>query len=219
VSPGARLLLAAFAPLAQLVNARLSAALADDSANSVDMGRHRTQEQSEFEVRWGRIQRYWLNILFEAVFLNAWLGLVLLPFVRRSCTEWSRIVSVGLGFPLLFVPYFLGYCPWTFTSTGPSGGALYPWMIVPFYGCSWGMTSFDAWLLKSSGFPLEPLSQPPGPMMSVSGMGGITPTFAIVFGALLGGGVGFFHRALPALRAKINSLRQRMGEGGDKERH
>jgi len=209
VSPKERQLLEGNASVDQLVTARIAADVEEDSAQSPQMAGYRLQTLNDFEVRWGRIRRYWLNIVFEAVFLNAWLGLIVLAVARPSDSTWRKAISAGAAFPLLFLPYFLGYCPWSFTSAGPTGGALYPWMLVPFYGCSWGMTSLDDWILRSSGFPLEPLSQPPGPMMSYSGMGGIAPTFAVVVGVLLGGGVGMLARCGPQLRAWIGSLRRR----------
>jgi hypothetical protein len=210
LSAAERELLTSNANIDQLVDARIAAVGAEDSKSSVDRAKYRSQELDGFEIRWTRIKRYWLNILFEAVFLNAWLVLVVLPLLRPSIAAWSKSIFVGFAFPFLFLPYFLGYCSWTFTSAGPCGGALYPWMIIWFRGWSWGTTSLDGLLLRGSGFPLEPLSQMTGPMMSVSGMGGMAPTFAIVVGVLLGSGVGFLYRALPGWRAKISSLRQRL---------
>src|SRR6185436_18087661 len=110
LSSDERRLLGSDAPVDQLVSARLAALAALDS--DADQGRYRAQELNEFEVRWGRIRRFWLNILFEGLFLNGWLVLVGLPFFRRSSPWWNKAISAGVAFPFLMVPYFLGYCPW-----------------------------------------------------------------------------------------------------------
>jgi len=202
LSANERVLLTAQASVDRLVMARIARAASEDTSQSLDAADDRRKELEEFEIRWKRIKRYWLNILFEASFLNALLFLIAFPFVRQSSPMWWKAISAGLAFPLLFMPFFLGYCPWTFSSAGPVGGALYPWIIVLFSGCSWGMTPLDGLLIKGSGLPLEPLSQSPGPMWSVSGMGGMAPTFTLVIGILVGMGVGFFSQVLCLARVK-----------------
>jgi len=200
-------LLTSDAGVERLVTARLAAERAETVIGASDVNGPR-DESAEFELRWKRIRRYWLNILFEAGFLNGWLFLVAFPFLRRSSPDWSRAISAGLAFPMLFVPYFLGYCPWTFTSAGPSGGAVYPWMIWGFRWCSWGTTAFDGWLLKGSGFPLEPLTQPSGSLWTHSGRGGVAPTFAIVIGLLVGMGVSKLPQAIAAVRKTFVSQKR-----------
>jgi hypothetical protein len=218
LSAAERDLLTSNANIDQLVKVRIAAVDAEDSRSSADGAKYRSPELDAFEIRWTRINRYWLNILFEAVFLNGWLLLLASPFIRRSSPSWSKAIAAGLAFPMLFVPYFLGYCPWTFTSAGPTGGALYPWMISLVRGGSWGMTSVDSLLIKGSGFPLEPLSQVPGSMMSVSGMGGVAPTFAVVIGVLVGMGARFLPSMLPAIRSSLCFRVSRAGEENPRDR-
>ena len=96
--------------------------------------------------------------------------------------EFQRVV--GLLPSLLFLPYFLGYVPFTFTSAFPAGGVFYPYILVWFRGLPW--TSLDAWLLRSAPQLFEPLTQHPGPMLAVTGMGGVGPVATCGLGVVIG---------------------------------
>lgn len=81
-------------------------------------------EAEDFRERWARAQRVWLNYLFESLFLTAWVLFAAWPWFRRATPRrWA--VHWALWPLLLFMPYFLGYAPFTFTF-GPSGGFVYP---------------------------------------------------------------------------------------------
>ena len=140
-------------------------------------------EERSFIARWERAQRYWLNILFETVFFAALILFVLWPWMRGSRTRRCYI-HLALVPLLLILPYYFGYCGWTFTSVGPNGGILYPWIIVWFRGCCF-WTPMDEWLLNASPKILAPISQNPGPMISVSG--GQPPGIiaALLFGCII----------------------------------
>jgi hypothetical protein len=85
---------------------------------------------------------------------------------------------------LLFLPYYLGYATWTFTSAGPSGGVLYPWVILCFGGLRlW--TPLDSWILEATPKVLEPLSQRLGSMLVVSGGCEFGPVAALVSGSVV----------------------------------
>src|SRR5438876_364621 len=95
-------------------------------------------------------------------------------------SDWS-----GWLLPILFfLPYWLGYAQLTFTSAGPSSGVLYPWLLVWFRGLPW--TSLDTTIVRSLPQILEPLSQTPGPMLSLTFFGGVGPVAATVMGVILG---------------------------------
>ena len=82
----------------------------------------------EFEERWKYVRRYWVNVLFESFFFGGFIVFAAWPWLRGgSRASWS--VHTGLLPLLLFLPCFLGYASFTFTSAGPSGGILYPWVI------------------------------------------------------------------------------------------
>ena len=125
--------------------------------------------ERDFEARWRCVNRYWANIFFEFVYLTGLIVFVAWPWLRRkSARSWA--IHLGLAPLLLFLPYFLGYAEFTFTSAGPSGGVLYPWLILWFYPFNtW--TSLDTVLCQITPRVLGPLSQPLGPMLSLSGGG------------------------------------------------
>jgi hypothetical protein len=124
-------------------------------------------DEQAFAMRWGRIRRFWLNVVFECVLFS---GLSLFAFWPWLRHQGPRAWGIHLGLTPLFLllPYYFGYCGWTFTSAGPSGGVLYPWTIIWFRDWLF-WTPVDEWLLVSSPKVLEPLSQTLGPMLSISG--------------------------------------------------
>ena len=123
-------------------------------------------EEKGFEERWARAGRYWVNVLFEFVFLGAVLIFLLWPWLRRKgAIRW--ILHVGFTPLLLFLPMYLGYAEWSGTCVGPSGGVLYPWVTTLLPDCPWTMS--EAEVVAAIPKVLEPISQLPGPMISFTG--------------------------------------------------
>ena len=85
-------------------------------------------------------------------------------------------MHLGLVPILLLLPWYLGYVPWVFTSAFPSGGILYPWLVIHFRGFPW--TEVDSFILRHSPKILEPLSQSSGPPLALSGRGAFGPVAA-----------------------------------------
>jgi hypothetical protein len=141
--------------------------------------------EEAFSARWDRVGRYWLNLLFESAYFACLSVFAFWPWLRRKGV-WSWCIHVGLLPMLLFAPWYLGYAGWTFTSAGPSGGVLYPWVIVWFRRLSF-WTPVDSWILENVPRLLEPISQPLGPMLSISGGRGLGPVGALVLGLVLSG--------------------------------
>ncbi len=141
-------------------------------------------EEDAFAERWVRIRHYWMNLVFEGTFFGGLTLFALWPWLRRG-GSWSWGFHLGFLPVLLMLPYYCGYAPWTFTSAGPTGGVLYPWVIVWLRGIPiW--TLADEWALEHLPRFLEPLSQPPGPMLAVSGGHGLGPVTALAVGAGVG---------------------------------
>jgi len=133
-----------------------------------------------------RTRWYWATLLFEWLYLS---GLVLFaawPWVRgQGWRGWA--IRAGL-LPLLFMlPVYLGYAATSFTSAGPSGGVLYPWLLrlVQGYRCN----DLDRLILSHMPPVLEPLSPSIGPALVLSGRGMPGPTTALLLGALAAAGV------------------------------
>jgi hypothetical protein len=137
-----------------------------------------------------------VNIVFECAFFAALTLFALWPALRKS-GSWRWGLHVGAIPLLLMLPYYCGYASWTFTSAGPSGGMLYPWVIV------WSRdfpiwTATDQWVLGHFPKILEPISQPLGPMLSISGGHMLGPMTAVLIGAgmalCISGSIGFAGR-------------------------
>jgi len=190
-----RELLSSGADVAALVQARIDAHLSsDDEESRLDAARFES-DLDAFKEKWRRIQRYSLNIALELLYLHAWLLMLWTPvFHGKSRIACSMALTFAL--PLLLMPYYLGYVPWTFTSAGPGGGALYPMLIIFFGKPSWGWTVLDRGLVEVLGQPLEPLNQLPGPMWSVSGMGAPAPSFTLAVGLVLGAAFFILHKTI-----------------------
>jgi hypothetical protein len=106
------------------------------------------------------------------------------PWLRGAGpARWA--VHLGLVPLLFFLPYWLGYAQLTFTSAGPSGGILYPELLSHFRGLPW--TGLDTAVLRVLPQVLEPLSQTPGPMLSLTNFGGVGPVAGTVLSLLVGG--------------------------------
>jgi hypothetical protein len=140
-------------------------------------------EEAAFAERWERVRRYEWNVWGEFVYLSALVVFAAWPWLRSGGPlRWA--VHLGLVPALLFLPYWLGYAAFTFTSAGPSGGVLYPWLIVWFRRLPW--TALDTALVSRLPPVLEPYAQTPGPMLSLSGTGGVGPVAALGLGLLIG---------------------------------
>ena len=144
------------------------------------------QEVADFHARLGRGKRAWATFTFEGLYLAAWLMFVAGVRPLRVAWYWRLAFAPFL----LFLPYFLGYAPMTFTF-GPSGGFVYsmylvlaslPMMIVP---CS-ALDSFVGGLFPNI---LSDLSQLPGSPAAATVMGCVGPVSSLAFGLLLLAGV------------------------------
>jgi hypothetical protein len=133
----------------------------------------------EFTERWGRAARYHWNGWFEFLFFGCLILFAAWPWLRRS-GPFGWAIHLGL-LPMLFcLPYWLGYAQLTFTSLGPSGGILYPWLLGGLRDLPW--TSLDRAIVQDLPQPLEPLSQTPGPMLSLTIFRGPAPVGMAVLG-------------------------------------
>ncbi len=147
--------------------------------------RYALSEDQAFDERWARAGRFWLNIVCESAYFAGLILFVLWPWMRGERRAWLWSLHLGLLPLLLMLPYYSGYASWTFTSAGPGGGVLYPWVI------SWFrrfpvFTGADQWVLARIPKVLEPLSQPLGPWLVISGGGSLGPVMAVVLGAGIG---------------------------------
>jgi hypothetical protein len=133
--------------------------------------------ESDFADRWVRSKRYPLNVALEWAFLTGLILFATWPWLRGAgYVRWA--VHVGLAPILFFLPHWTGYAQLTFTSAGPTGGVLYPWLIVQFRGLPW--TPLDTTIVRGLPQVLQPLSQTTGPMLSLSGGRGVGPVAATV---------------------------------------
>lgn len=141
-----------------------------------------------FNERWSRHQRYWQTQLFEFCYLSAVLLVVAWPWLRAG-RAWRWALHLGVAPILLFLPYFLGYATFTFTSRGPSGGVFYPWLISPFRWLHGVGGDWDWKALASLPKWLEPLSQVVGPSMVLTGMGYVGPITTIAASGGIAGAI------------------------------
>jgi hypothetical protein len=170
--------------------------------NSETLYQQEISDEIDFGKRWKTVRRFWINVLFEVVFFTGLILFAIWPWLfERARWKWS----FHLGFLplLLFLPYYAGYAAWTFTSAGPSGGALYPWVIVWFRKISF-WTPIDQWMLENFPKFLEPLSQSNGPMLSISG----GRPLGIVSATLIGAAIAFL--ASPLVERFVGRLKQKV---------
>lgn len=141
------------------------------------------QNEQVFLMRWQRAKWYWANAAFEWVLFTSLAYFIAWPVWRgRSPIRWA---AHAVLLPTLFLlPANLGYCATTFTTIGPSGGIVYPFLLWPLRGSDGN--AFDGWVTERLPQILEPLSVSTGTWTAISGLGRPGPTFAIVAGFLWG---------------------------------
>src|SRR5439155_6303289 len=160
------------------------------------------------EVRWARSKWYWANVTFEWLFFSGLVLFAVWPLLYgKSWWRWA----VHLGFlPMLFMlPVYLGYATYSFTSAGPSGGVLYPWLLSGFFGgrCN----ELDRQILAHLPRILEPLSAPIGMALSLSGMGMPGPTTMVIACLLIALLVFSVHKLRDRLQQNAAIARKRIG--------
>jgi hypothetical protein len=144
-------------------------------------------EEDAFSERWERTQHYHRNLAFEFLFLTGVILFAAWPWLRGS-GRWAWAVHLGLIPVLFFLPLWLGYAQYTFTSRGPSGGVLYPWLVLNAPRLPW--TGLDTVLVRNLPPLLEPISQTPGPMLSLTRFGfPVGPVAAVLLGAAVAGSI------------------------------
>lgn len=154
-------------------------------------------EEAAFDEHWQRIGRYSWSVLLEFCFFAVLILFAAWPWLTGAGSErWA--VHLGLVPVLFFLPYWLGYAPLTFTSLGPQSGVLYPHLLLGFRGLPW--TSLDTTLVGYMPQVFEPLSQMPGPVLSLTSFGGGGPVAIVVLSGLLGVAVFLGHSFLATRR-------------------
>jgi len=129
--------------------------------------------------------------------------------MRRDRGWRSWAIHLGL-LPMLFLlPVYLGYATFSFTSAGPSGGVLYPWLLSGFFGgrCN----EWDRQILSHLPKILEPLSAPIGMPLSLSGMGMPGPTTMVIAGLVIALLVFSVHKLRDRLQQTAATARKRIG--------
>jgi len=138
----------------------------------------------DIEQRVQKAKAYWATFLFEFIYLSYLIWFPFWPWFKRKplwqCAQ--RLVWL----PVLFMlPAYLGYAIFSFTSVGPSGGILYPWLLI-FLPRPWISLTLDQIILQRVPQLLEPLSQGTGLPLAITGFGMWGPTTIILFGLCLG---------------------------------
>lgn len=150
---------------------------------------------------WQRLEdakSYWTTQVFECCYFT-WLTAMAVWGIFWTRNRVIRAMLLAVIPILFFLPLYLGYSVMTFSSHGPAGGILYPYLGSPF---AMDMNAWDRALVKALPAVLEPLSSPTGSPLSLSwrGFPSITRVAAvgILFGALYCFGPGCW-RALRKL--------------------
>jgi hypothetical protein len=144
------------------------------------------REIASFKIQWERAKIYWVSVVFESVFLCFWW---IFTFHKGAFGKLNEKFSIRLAFfPLiLFIPHYLGYAPYLFSS-GPSGGILYPLFAIMLVALPFGWVPFnliDIWILELLPQPLMYISQGPASPLALSFHSGVSPTVLIIYAILI----------------------------------
>ena len=136
----------------------------------------------DFDYRLRQVKWFWATVLFEFCCLAGLVWFLAWPIIRRM--HWKHLViRMGLAPVWLFLPYFLGYAQYTFTSLFPRGGFLYPFVIAWFPIGS--MNSWDRAIVEHLPQIFAPLSPGMGSPMVIADMGGPGPTSILLVGVVM----------------------------------
>jgi hypothetical protein len=142
-----------------------------------------TERDFHLGVAWQRMGLFPLVQLAEWAYLSALIVFAAWPWLRNR-GRWTWTIHVALLPPLLLLPYYLGYCEWNYTSAGPGGGVVYPFLLDAFRWLP--RTAVDTVMIRHVPQVLAPLTGPLGPMMPVSGGRSVGPLAAVCLGLGLG---------------------------------
>ncbi len=137
----------------------------------------------ELGIALQRMHQFPLVQLAEWGYLSALVLFAAWPWLRNR-GRWSGAVHAALLPPLLLLPYWLGYCTWTYCSAGPGGGVVYPSILEACKPLPW--TEMDGKMIRNIPPLLAPLAGPLGPMLSTSGHRSAGPTAVAGLGLGLG---------------------------------
>lgn len=144
---------------------------------------YRDFERYILEKRLQQAKWYWANILFEFVLLSGLVWFAVWPIIKRkSSFHWA--LHLGLVPVLFMLPLYLGYATYTRTSAGPSGGVLYPWILIFLPGGS--LSNVEQIVLERLPQILEPLSQGIGSPIALTGFGIPRPTAVVICSVVVG---------------------------------
>jgi hypothetical protein len=169
-------------------------------------------QRTDFKLRLRESKWYWASILFEFLWLAGLVWFIAWPIIKKH-RFWNIIICIGLLPMGLFLPYFMGYAAYTFTSCFPRGGILYPFIIVYFNNRS--MNQWDIAILEHTPQILEPLSQIGLPLTLYDiETGGVGPTMVLLAGlllALITAGVGKAVQRIKKIRMERHQNQQIRG--------
>jgi hypothetical protein len=180
----------------------------DQDGNKKDWKTYLEERQEAFDYRYARTNRYWLNILFESAFLAALILFGLWPWLLSKSSSWWGVHVGALPF-LFFLPYYLGYAPFCFTSAGPVGGVLYPHLLFAFRNSPIPWNDLDRWTFRQIPHPLSILTQDTGPMLSLSGGGGSGPIGTLFIGGMVGISIALLPFAIRLARELLKETQRR----------
>lgn len=114
-------------------------------------------------VRVDKSRWYWANFVFEFTFLTGLVIWFLWPGIKQLKFRLWLIRVLFLPF-LFFLPWYLGYVPWSVTTYGPRGGVFYPWlMLLSRVIRPWKfLSSFEYWIVEHTPALLEILTHDTG---------------------------------------------------------
>lgn len=145
--------------------------------------------------QWVRGQRYWMAILFEALFLPFWW---LFSFHGGIFGKYNQLATTRMAWSplILLTPYYLGYTPFLFFVSIKSA-IVYPWLAkfgITVFGWT-GLNSIDTMILHFLPKPLMLIYQGPLLPTKFDFHAQVSPTLLVGF-AILVLGLAWSYRKL-----------------------
>jgi hypothetical protein len=162
---------------------------------------HYTQmAEFQFKERYQRSRWYWATVAFEGLSLCGLVLFALWPLLRgQGWLAWA--LHLGAVPFLLMLPLYLGYAVASYSSAGPSGGVLYPWVYMHLTGSLFGRA--DYLVIPYLPQVLEPLSPQGGSAMVLSWRSAPGPFTTLAVGGALATAIFALHWWVTKSRSKL----------------
>lgn len=178
-----------------------------------------SDDRANLRARWRHQRHIWANYVFEWCYLTCLIVCMAWPLFHKVGKQ-RLALHLGVAPLALMLPCYLGYATLSFTSMGPCGGILYPFVVLIGSSMTAEFCTFlnpinQIWYQNVPPI-LQVLSVPQGEPIVIGGRGLTGPAQATLIGLILAMMALLWDQLPAAKRMLIEKLNNRLPDGVDK---